>query len=83
VQIGQLYFPLWRIVPTMPSTGGEVLGSSAEGLLEVSLVPGHHDFELVFGGGLPERCGAIVTVASILVVVGGFAFVGLRRRMAP
>lgn len=80
VQIGQLYFPLWRIVPAMGSPrDGESLGSSAEGLMEVSLASGQHEFWLVFDGGLPERLGAIVSLASILVIVGGFAFVGLRR----
>ena len=78
VQIGQLYFPLWTIVPAMLSPRDEVLGSSAAGLIEVSLASGQHDFELVFGDGLPERAGCIVTLASILVVGSRFAFVGLR-----
>ena len=78
MQIGQLYFPLWTIVPAMRSPRDEVLGSSAAGLIEVSLASGQHDFELVFGDGLPERAGCIVTLASILVVGSRFAFVGLR-----
>jgi hypothetical protein len=77
VQIGQLYFPLWKIVPTMGFPRGESISSSAEGLIEVSFPSGRHDFELVFDGGLPERSGAIVTVVSLLLVAGGFAFVGL------
>jgi hypothetical protein len=81
VQIGQLYFPLWTIVPTVRSPRDEALGNSPEGLIEVSLASGQHNFELVFRGGLPERAGDIVTLASILFVVVGFAFVGLRGKM--
>lgn len=81
VRIGQLYFPLWRIVP---ATGfparGETLGSSAEDLMEVSLTSGQHEFWLVFDAGFPQRLGAIVSVASILLIIGGFALVGLRER---
>ena len=80
VRIGQLYSPLWRIAAAKRYPDREALGSSAEGLIEVPLAPGQHDFELVFRGGLPERIGAIVTVASILAVAGGSAFVGLRGR---
>jgi hypothetical protein len=81
VQIGQLYFPLWRIVPAMSSSpDGESLGSSAEGLMELSLASGQHEFWLVFGGGFPERFGAIVSLVSILIIAGGLAFVGLCGR---
>jgi hypothetical protein len=75
--IGQLYFPLWRIVPTTQSTQGELLGSSADDLIEVSLTPGRHDFELVFDGGWPERLGNIVTLTSVLLVLGGFLLAAL------
>jgi len=81
VRIGQLYFPLWRIVPAMESPRNqEALGSSAEGLMEVSLAPGRHEFWLVFGGGVPERLGAMVSLVSILVIVGGLVFIALRER---
>ena len=81
VQIGQLYFPLWKIVPMTQHPLDEALGSSAEGLIELSLAPGQHDFELAFDGGWPERSGAIVTVVSVLLAVGGFGFAGLRGRL--
>ena len=77
VRIGQLYFPLWRIVPVTQFPRAEALSSSSEGLIEVSLASGRHDFELVFDGGWPERCGSIVTLVSVLLVVGGSAFAGL------
>jgi len=81
IQIGQLYFPLWRLVPAAGSpSDGEALGASAEDLMEVSLTPGHHEFWLVFGGGLPERLGTIVSLASILVMVSGLAILTLRGR---
>lgn len=66
-RIGLLYSPLWRIEPS----GGPIVGSSADGLVEVPLDPGRRDLELVFDVGWPERYGVIVTFASILVVAGG------------
>ena len=78
MKIGQLYFPLWTIVPMKGFHRDEALGSSTEGLIEVSLDSGQHEFELVFGDGLPENGGAILTTASILVLVGGFVFAVLR-----
>lgn len=80
VQIGQLYFPLWRLVSAKGSSPGAALGSSADDLIEVSLTPGKHKFTLIFGGGLPEKAGLIVTVISILFVVGQLVFAGLLRR---
>jgi hypothetical protein len=77
LRIGQLYFPLWRIVPMTP--GGETLGSSAEGLSEVSLVAGQHNFDLVFDGGLAERYGATVSLVSVLLVMGTSAFAALSK----
>jgi len=78
--IGQLYFPLWRIVPTTQSTRGELLSSSADDLIEVSLTPGRHEFELVFDGGWPERLGNTVTLLSVLLVLGGFIFANLQAK---
>lgn len=81
VKIGQLYFPLWKIVPEKGSpSSGESLGSSPEGLMEISLTPGQHEFWLVFGGGFPERFGAIVSLVSILIVAGGLLLTGWRGR---
>jgi hypothetical protein len=77
IRIGQMYWPLWRIVTVTQSPPDEALRSSPEGLIEVSLAPGRHDFELVLDGGLPERSGAIVTLMSVLFVVGAFTFAGL------
>ena len=77
IRIGQMYWPLWKIVTVTRSPPDEALRSSPEGLIEVSLAPGRHDFELVLDGGLPERSGAIVTLMSVLFVVGGFTFAGL------
>jgi hypothetical protein len=81
VRITQLYSPLWRVVQRIPSPDRPVLDSSRDGLIQVSLGVGQHDFELVFDGGWPERWGLIVTLASILVAVGGSAFGGLWGRV--
>lgn len=70
-RIGLLYSPLWRIEPTSESAGGPVVGSSAEGLVEVPLVTGRHDLKLAFDGGWPEHYGAIVSLLSICCVAGG------------
>jgi hypothetical protein len=76
-QIGQVYFPFWRIVPATQSSSDVVLGSSPDGLIEVSSGPGHHDFRLVFDVGWPERCGDIVSLLSILVAMIAFVFAAL------
>jgi hypothetical protein len=84
VRIGQLFWPLWRIVPLTQHPLHEALRSSDNGLIEVSLASGRHDFELVYDVGLPERYGAIVTLLSVLLVIGGSAFAGLsRNRQEP
>jgi len=70
-RIGLLYSPLWRIQSASEASGGPVLGSSAEGLVEVPLLPGRHNLELVFDVGWPERYGVIVTFISIVFVFGG------------
>jgi len=72
--IGLLYFPLWRIKQTSESLDSPILSSSAEGLVEVPVVPGHHELELVFDTGGPERYGIIVTILSLIVVGGGSLF---------
>jgi hypothetical protein len=79
LQIGQLYWPLWRIVPISQYPLGEALGSSAEGLIEMSLASGQHDFELVYDGGSAERYGATVTLLSLLLVAGASVFAGLSK----
>jgi len=80
VQLGQLYFPLWRIAPSAGTAREQLLGSSAEGLLEVALGPGTHLFEVVFDGGLAERGGDIVSLVSIVLLLAGSAVVRVRSR---
>jgi len=85
VRIGQLYSPLWRAEPVagpMIGRSAPVLQSSADGLIELWVGPGRREFELVFDTGWPERYGLMVSVVSILVVVGGLVFVtfSVRRR---
>jgi hypothetical protein len=75
--IGQLNFPLWKIVPAGQSAHDETLSTSDQGLIEVSVGPGRHDFWLVFDGGWPERLGDIVTVASIALIAAAFVLAAL------
>jgi hypothetical protein len=79
VKIGQVYTPLWRVVSTRQYSPNPVLRSSDNGLLEVVLAPGRHEFNLVFDGGLPEKYGAILTLLSIVTVVSGFAAQSFRK----
>jgi uncharacterized membrane protein SirB2 len=77
VRIGQLNFPLWRIVPADNGPGDESLGTSGGGLIEVSLGPGKHDFWLIFDGGRPERWGDVVTLVSVVLVAAGLIVAAL------
>jgi hypothetical protein len=79
IRIGQIYFPLWTAVPITQSDSILTLRSSEDGLIEVSLPAGKHDFKLVFGGGFAERAGLVVSAASIAVLLAGFVLLGWRR----
>jgi len=81
VQIGQLYFPLWRIASSPGGPREAALGRSADGLMEVSLSPGTHIFELVYDGGIVEQTGNIVSIASIVLLLGGWLIVRVRLAM--
>lgn len=81
LQIGQLYFPLWKLVPEEGSQHGPRLEVSPENLIQVSLPPGEHSFELVFDGGLPERIGVLISLASIAAALAGLSFAGARSGM--
>lgn len=83
VQLGQLYLPLWRILPVNGSPdSGETLGSSGEDLIEVSLTPGQHKFWLVFDAGLPVKVGGFLSLGSILILAAGLGIGRLRGKKA-
>jgi hypothetical protein len=75
VRIGQVYSPLWRLVPAPEPEPSSLprLDSSEEGLIEVLLTRGHHDFGLVFDVGPSERWGEIVSLLSVLIALGALA----------
>lgn len=79
LRIGQAYSPLWRIIPKGDAAAGETLGSSDDGLIEVALTSGRHDFEIAFDVGWPQRAGVIVALLSASIL-GLAAFVGPQRR---
>jgi hypothetical protein len=81
LQLSQLYFPLWKLVPSPGFQNGEILGISSENLIQVSLSPGRHLFALIFDGGLSERAGGIVTGASILLALSGLLLAASRSRV--
>jgi len=79
VKIGQVYMPLWKVVPTRQYSSVPVLRRSADGLVEVVLGPGLYEFNLVFDGGAAEKYGVILTLVSIGVVVSGLTVQYCRR----
>jgi len=81
MQLGQLYFPLWKIVSSVGSAPEQALSRSAGGLMEVSLGSGMHSFELVFDGGLAEQAGYIVSLVSIVLLLAGWVVVGAQSRL--
>jgi len=72
LRIGQLYSPLWRILPLGAATRSSVVGVSADGLMELTLNPGKQAMRLVFDLGPPERWGTILSVVSLLAGLIGF-----------
>ena len=74
LRIGQLYSPLWRIVPLQAASQNQVVGVSADALIELTLNPGKQDTRLVFDIGPAERWGNILSEASLSVALIGFVF---------
>ena len=70
-RIGLVYSPLWKIERPPETSGSPIVSSSPDGLVEVPLDPGRHELELVFDIGWPERYGAIVSILSLLMIIGG------------
>jgi len=73
VQIGLVYSPLWRFAGKRDANAF-ALGSSSDGLLEVSLPSGRGDLELAFDGGRAERYGSIVSLVSVVLMACGLVF---------
>jgi hypothetical protein len=74
LRIGQLYSPLWKVVPVQGVSLDSTVSVSADGLMELTLSPGKQDMRLVFDMGAPGRWGAILSEASLLFGVIGFVF---------
>ncbi len=82
IVIGQLNFPLWKIVPANDATHDETLSTSDAGLVEVSVGPGRRDFRLVFDAGRPARWGDIVTLLSVVLIAVGLVVTALMTGQA-
>ena len=85
LRIGQLYSPLWQVIPTSDRSLRQVLQSSNDGLIEVALPRGMHDFEITFDLGATLRTGIIVTLlsaamAAIAALAGHFGLFEGRRK---
>lgn len=81
LRIGQAHSPLWTIVSKGSNLTDHRLTNSSDGLIEVALNSGRHDFEIVFDVGWPQRVGAVVTLLSASFL-GLAACVGIRRKLA-
>jgi len=81
LRIGQLFSPLWRIVPVQTGSRNSAVGASADGLIELALLPGKQEMRLIFDMGFPERLGIISSVFSLLIALVGF--VSFRNRIGP
>lgn len=83
LQIGQLYSPLWKIVPLPAASGNPSVSASADGLIELTLSPGKQDARLAFDMSPTEPWGKTLSVASLLVGLIGFVFFYKRVDGAP
>ena len=68
VQVGQFYFPAWR-VRTAPATKVDVYAGSPGGLMELSLPAGQYHLVLEVPHTLSERLGAWLSLTCLLVVM--------------
>ena len=68
IRLGQLYFPLWKIMPTNKISQTSSIDSSPEGLIELTVPPGKQDLNLVLVRGWPERYGVVASIVSLLFV---------------
>lgn len=79
LRIGQLFSPLWKIVPIQSGAQTQTIVATADGLLELVLMPGKQDVRLVFDMGLPEHLGIFLSVVSLLIAAVGFVY--FRKRV--
>ena len=79
LRIGQLYSPLWKIVPSQSTPQNQALSVSADGLIELPLSPGKQETRLFFDLGPAGRWGTILTEASLIVWLIGYVF--FRKRV--
>ena len=74
LRIGQLYSPLWKIVPPQADPQNQVVGVSADSLIELPLQRGKHDTRLAFDMGPAEHWGNVLSEVSLSVGLIGFMF---------
>src|SRR5262249_61487355 len=69
LRIDQLYSPLWKIRTIQGTAPAPIVGTSENGLIELSLAPGPQELQLVFDLGAPERGGNLLPITSLLVAL--------------
>jgi hypothetical protein len=67
LQVGQFYYPAWRLKSVPEKV--ELYAGSPGGLMELSLPAGEYHIVLEVPYGLPERLGAWLSLACLLVVI--------------
>lgn len=78
--IGQLNLAPWRKIELDGSSGGSVLGTSPDGLIELSLPRGRQDLRLEFDVTREERWGVLGSAASLLVSCIGYVVLSRRSK---
>lgn len=73
LQIGQLNFPLWRLVRPTNHAGPEVIGTTSAGLMELRLPAGSTEALLVFSSGTVEKWGERISMFTALLLIIGYA----------
>ena len=78
VRFNTFYFPGWQaLVDGEPVV---IRPSYPEGLITFEVPPGEHHVSVRFGDTPVRKAANIVSVGSVLLVVGGTALLGVRRR---
>ncbi len=68
LQVGQFYFPAWR-VQTVPAAEVKLHAGLPGGLMELSLPAGDYHLVLEVPHSVPERLGAWLSLACLLLVI--------------
>jgi hypothetical protein len=72
LKVGQLYLPLWKVVPIVQAPVTPKVSAAYDGLIELSLPPGKQEVRLILARGAPERWGYWISLAVLLISAVAF-----------